>query len=250
MLQQPPHYSPRPQVTCPSTGRSLRLPSDTRQTEIQGGVAKPFFGFPSNSGRSLPLPSDTRQTEIRGGVAKPFFGFPSNSGRSLPLPSDTRQREIRAELRNRSLASLIDEMRTIADTWAMRIDDGFKYNRKFVTSNRPRSVPHKSCVLCKAAGRMFNSHDLIDCRYLSQSDKKTLGWSRLVTSDVCEDDEVDLYEYDTPENVFSDPAVRLVERDPVSHRVGVVQSPVLYTFYRQHPIAITLGTGATSLRLT
>ena len=127
----------------------------------------------------------------------------------------------------------------------MRIGDCFKYNRKVVTSSRRRSVPLKSYMLCKAAGRMFNGHELIDCRYLLQSDKKALGWSRLVTNDVCEDDEVDLYDGDTPENVFSDPAVRLVERDPVSHQVGVVQSPVLYTFYRQHPIAITLDSGAT-----
>ncbi|KAK2183670.1 hypothetical protein NP493_300g00016 [Ridgeia piscesae] len=60
------------------------------------------------------------------------------------------------------------------------------------------------------------------------------------------EDEDDLYDGDTPGNVFSDPAVRLVERDPVSHRVGVVQSSVLYTFYRQHPMAIIVDTGATT----
>ena len=153
------------------------------------------------------------------------------------LPLLVKQR-YGAELRNRSyaslkpeisqaLASFQDELRTIEDTRAMRIGDGFKDNRKVVTSSRRLSVPHRSCVLCKAAGRMFNSHDLIDCRYLPQSDKKALGWSRLVTNDVCEEDEGDLYDGDTPENVFSGPAVRLVERDPVSHRVGVVQSHVL-----------------------
>ena len=104
------------------------------------------------------------------------------------------------------------------------------------TTNRRQSFPHKSCVLCKA----------VDCRYLPQSDKKPLGWSRLVTYDVCEEDDDDLYDGDTVENVFSDPAVRLVERNPVSHRVGVVQSSVLYTFFRQHPMAITLDTGTTT----
>ncbi|KAK2174501.1 hypothetical protein NP493_798g00021 [Ridgeia piscesae] len=88
----------------------------------------------------------------------------------------------------------------------MRIGDGFMYNSK-VTSSRRQSVPHRSCVLCKAAGRAFNSHDLIDCRYLPQSTKKALGWSRLVTNDVCEEDEGDLYDGDTPENVFSGPAL-------------------------------------------
>ena len=119
------------------------------------------------------------------------------------------------------------------------------YNSK-VTSSRRQSVPHRSCVLCKAAGRAFNSHDLIDCRYLPQSTKKALGWSRLVTNDVCEEDEGDLYDGDTPENVFSGPAVRFGERDIASRRVSVVKSPVLYTFYRHHPMAITLDTGATT----
>ncbi|KAK2175802.1 hypothetical protein NP493_706g01008 [Ridgeia piscesae] len=92
------------------------------------------------------------------------------------LPLLVKQR-YGAELRNRSyaslkpeisqaLASFQDELRTIEDTRAMRIGDGFKDNRKVVTSSRRLSVPHRSCVLCKAAGRMFNSHDLIDCRYL------------------------------------------------------------------------------------
>ena len=109
----------------------------------------------------------------------------------------------------------------------MRIGDDFKYNRKVVISNRRQLFPHKLCVLCKAAGRMFNSHDLIDCRYLSQSDTKALGWSRLVTNDVCVEDEDDLYDDDTPENVLSDHAIRLVEPDLASRRmISVVQSHV------------------------
>ncbi|KAK2183671.1 hypothetical protein NP493_300g00017 [Ridgeia piscesae] len=75
------------------------------------------------------------------------------------LPLLVKQR-YGAELRNRSmaslkpeisqaLASLQDELCNIEDTRAMRIWDGFKYNRKVVASSRRRSVPHKSCVLCK-----------------------------------------------------------------------------------------------------
>ena len=67
-----------------------------------------------------------------------------------------------------------------------------------------------------------------------------------MTNEICDEVEDDQYDGDTLENVFSGPAVRLVERDPNSHRVDVVQSPVLYTFYRQHPMAITLDTGATT----
>ncbi|KAK2193761.1 hypothetical protein NP493_7g09017 [Ridgeia piscesae] len=124
-----------------------------------------------------------------------------------PWSSATCQTKIRAELRNRSLtsvkpeisqalASLQDELRTIEYTRAMRIGDGFKYNRNIVTSNKRLSFPRKSGVLCKAAGRMFNSHDSVDCRYLSQSDKKVLGWSRPVTNDIREEDDDHLYDGD------------------------------------------------------
>ena len=34
--------------------------------------------------------------------------------------------------------------------------------------------------------------------------------------------------------------------DPTAHRVSIVQSPVLHTFYHEHPIQLTLDTGATS----
>ena len=85
------------------------------------------------------------------------------------LPLLVKQR-YGAELRNRSLASvkpeisqalasLQDELRTIEDTRVVHTGDGFNYNHKVATSNRRQSVRRKSCVLCKAAGRTFNSHD-------------------------------------------------------------------------------------------
>ena len=91
-------------------------------------------------------------------------------------------------------------------------------------------------VVCVVQSCTTDVHDMIDCRYLPQSDKKALGWSRLVTSDVCEEDEDDLYDGDTHENVLSDPAIRFVERNPASRRISVVQSPM----------AITPETGATT----
>ena len=98
----------------------------------------------------------------------------NSTHRNIPLLVKQR---CGAELRNRYLASLNseisqaltslhDELRTVEDIQAMCIGDGFKCNRKGATSNRRRSFPQKSCVLYKAVGRMSNSHDLIDCRYL------------------------------------------------------------------------------------
>ena len=49
-----------------------------------------------------------------------------------------------------------------------------------------------------------NSHDLIVCRYLPQSDKKALGWSRRLTNDVCEEDKDVRYDADSHEDVVTD----------------------------------------------
>ena len=110
------------------------------------------------------------------------------------LPLIIKQR-YGAELCNRSLASLkpdisrafaffVDELRT---TRAMRSWVGFGYNRKSVSSNRRQTISHKSCVVRKTAGRMSNSYNLIECRYLSDSDKKAMGWLRLLTNDACDE---------------------------------------------------------------
>ena len=36
------------------------------------------------------------------------------------------------------------------------------------------------------------------------------------------------------------------DEEPAALRVSIVQSPVLNTFYHEHPVQLTLGTGATS----
>ena len=84
-----------------------------------------------------------------------------------------------SELRNKSLASLkpeisqalaslLEELRSIEDTKAMRIGS---FNPRRNPSNgqgQARRRPYLSCILCKTAGRPHNTHDLIDCvSYLS-----------------------------------------------------------------------------------
>ena len=128
----------------------------------------------------------------------------------------------------------------------MRIGGGFGYNSKTVSSNRRQTFSHKSCALCKTAGRTSNSHNLIEYHYLPYSDKKAFGWSRLVTNDACDGGEIDLCDNDEPENVINDHSARLIECGLSSRRVNVVQSPVLYTFYQHHPMVLTLDTGATT----
>ena len=140
---------------------------------------------------------------------------------------------------------------------------------KSVSSNRRQTFSHKSCILCKTAGRTSNIHNPIECRYLPDNDKKALGLLRPVTNDACDESEVDLCDDDELENVISNHSAclvdcglssrlvecglssrlvecglssRLVECGLSLRRVNVVQSPVLYTFYQHHPMALTLDT--------
>ncbi|KAI0215555.1 hypothetical protein LSAT2_032403, partial [Lamellibrachia satsuma] len=113
--------------------------------------------------------------------------------------------------RSRRTIPAPDQLRTIEDTRAVRTWGGFGYNRKSVSYNGRQTFSHKSCVLGKTAGRTSNGHNLIKCRYLPDNDKKASGWSRFVTSDVCDEGEVDLCDDDEPENVISDHSARLVE---------------------------------------
>ena len=101
--------------------------------------------------------------------------------------------------------------------------DGFKYNRSVITSSRH-----------------------IDRLPLRTSDRKALGWTRPVTNNIREEDEDILCDGDTPEDVVRDPTIHFVEREPASRRISVVQSSVLYTFYRHHSMTLTFNTGATT----
>ena len=65
-----------------------------------------------------------------------------------------------------------------------------------------------------------------------------------MTNDACDEGEVDICYDDEPKNVISDHSARLVECGLSSRRVNIVQSPVLYTFYQHHPMALTLDTSA------
>ena len=69
-----------------------------------------------------------------------------------------------------------------------------------------------------------------------------MGRSRLVCNNP---EECDSSEYDDHVtcDTLADPAP---PSDPSALRVSIVQSPVLHTFYENHPIPLTLDTGATS----
>ena len=145
------------------------------------------------------------------------------------------------------MTSLLDELRTIEDTQVLRTssDSIFSKRRGTPRSFTPRRSPFKSCTLCKTAGRPgVTTHNLIDCKYLSPYDKRSLGVSRLVT-DADDGDDVD----DDVESSFTehndDVPSALIDQ-PSAHRVNVIQSPFLNTYFQDHAVRLTLDTGATT----
>ena len=159
-----------------------------------------------------------------------------------------------SELRNKNLASLkpeisqalgplLDELRSIEDTKAMRVGNSAPSRNPSGVQGQPRRRPFLSCILCKTAGRPHTTHNLMDCRYLPDRDRRPWARSRLVMDDS-EEPGVDEYE---PLGESSDLVAPPVPgEEPAALRVSIVQSPVLYMFYHEHPVQLILDTGATS----
>ena len=159
-----------------------------------------------------------------------------------------------SELRNKTLASLkpeisqalgslLDELRSIEDTKAMRI--GSTAPRRHLNSGQgqPRQRAFFSCILCRTAGLTHNTHNLMKCRYLPDRNRRSWAWSCMVMDDP---DDLGAEECE-PLDESSDLVVPPVQgEEPAALRVSIVQSPVLNTFYHEHPVPLTLDTGATS----
>ena len=171
--------------------------------------------------------------------------------RGLPL---LVKQKYGSELRNKSLASikpeisqalasLLEELRSIEDTKAMRIGSFDPRRNPSNGQGQARRRPFLSCILCKTAGRPHNTHDLIDCRFLPERDKRPWARSRLVPDHP----DIPIDEAAEPVEAIDDVIVQAIRADePSALRVSIVQSPVLNTFYHEHPVQLTLDTGTTS----
>ena len=155
------------------------------------------------------------------------------------------------ELRNKTLASLkseisqalpslMDELRCIEDTQVQRAGT---FNPRRRSNTAPRKS-FKSCTLCKAAGRSSASnHNMSECKFLPENDRRAISRSRTMTSyddpDDLDDQSADCADFDEDEDsaLLDVPSVR---------RVGIAQSPTLKVYYGATPIALTIDTGATS----
>ena len=159
-----------------------------------------------------------------------------------------------SELRNKSLASLkpeisqalaslLDELRLIDETRTMRIGSTNQRRHPTNTPDNSRRKAFRSCILCKTAGRSHTTHDLMDCRYLPERDRRPWARTRLLSDDHDDSHPDDCEAFDPS---YDSVANAVQTDDSTAHRVSIVQSPVLHTFYHDRPIQLTLDTGATS----
>ena len=71
---------------------------------------------------------------------------------------------------SQTLGSLLDELRCIEDTKAMRIGSTTPRRNPSSGQGQPRRCPFLSCILCKTAGRPHTTCDLMDYHYLPDHD--------------------------------------------------------------------------------
>lgn len=265
---------------CPVISRNSIVKNSTSLNDIWHKIRQ-HFGFQSTGAHFLDLANITLQPDERPEDLfqrlTAFFednlltvnGGVSHHGEAVPADEDLTptlentivviwlqlihpglpllvKQKYGAELRNQSIASLkpeisqalsslLDELRCVEDTKAMRV-------RGYFRKDRPRQT--RSCILCKSANRPFNTHNLVDCRFLPDRDKKLLSLARLVAEVDTSSPETALESDCEPDNESVAQAVSV--DDPSALRVSIIQSPVLNCFFREHPVRLTLDTGATS----
>ena len=88
-----------------------------------------------------------------------------------------------------------------------------------MVSVQARRRPFLSCILCKTAGRPHNTHDLTDCRFLPERDKRPWARSHLVTDHP----DIPIDEAAEPVEATDDVIVQAIRADePSALRVSIV----------------------------
>ena len=167
------------------------------------------------------------------------------------LPRLVKQR-YGTELRARTLASiheevfqalpsLLDELQAAEDTRVLRSAARERPVQRPKPNNhtfQSRSLPKRSCPLCKEAGRPDN-HFLSKCLFLPQSDKLYLSKARHILGDQEESEHEDSCTEEDTCCTHKQQCGTVTLR-----RVNTKSSPHFSAFFKQHPLRITLDTGA------
>ena len=175
------------------------------------------------------------------------------------LPASVKQ-SYGTELRSRSLALLkpeispaldilLDEVRAAVETKVLRSTTQTKpyptrRNPPMQATRTPSSRKRPaSCSLGKQTGRN-DQHFLSRCPFLPPDDRSYLSTARLILDSFdIDNNPVDYEPYEVPE--YQDPLPAPTPTARISsRRFSSKLSPNLTAFYHQHPVKLTLDTGA------
>ena len=119
-------------------------------------------------------------------------------------------------------------------------------NRRPTTSQRPSQL-NKTCLLCKAANRPFQGHDISTCWFITKFDRMEI--SKALAVEV-EDDGSDVQEAEFQALQSIDQTRHTVDHaddQPITaQRVQCHTSPYFFAFYKDKSCKIVIDTGATS----
>ena len=127
-----------------------------------------------------------------------------------------------------------------------------KQDKRYGSRNSTNQI-QKNCVLCKAAGRTYQGHDIGSCWFLSKFDRMEITHSLQVSVDDDTDEEV--RHNDDFKAVTSIPVEKgrnSAKEDGKSFISSLTQhvqcdsSPFFYAFFKHHTCKIVIDTGATS----
>ena len=180
------------------------------------------------------------------------------------LPGLVKQR-YGSELRNKTLASLkpeissaldslVAELRASEGTHVLRMQmsrpSSSNYRRDNTSSTSYKkesstSYNNRSCCLCRAAGRQYNTHYLSQCRFLPESDRKRMNPRiRFVDTEVEEEDNA--CESDGDATCDNELFVDAPTPATLHRRVSTRKSPMINCYYKQFPARMCIDSGAES----
>ena len=152
---------------------------------------------------------------------------------------------------SQSMEALITELNAQEEISVHYTKSSFRRNTTTTKPNRDtrqqfKPPTSKSCIICKAANRKYQGHDLSTCFYLSKFEKAEAARALQITLDDevneiedCQDISAVLTETLNLETTNTDTSVDV-------RKVESSVSPYFYAFYEHHPCKIIVDTGATS----
>ena len=189
------------------------------------------------------------------------------------LPALVKQK-YGAELRNRTLASIKPEISQALNSMLEELSSGDNSRiSRLQTNDTRRRFPQsqsrnegKFCCLCRSANRpSYDSHNLLQCRYLPERDRRALQSSNIRNVKVLDNydnyDDMDNDEYDVTvphshlqiqhggeasvnANNNNDNSLFLDPPPAIARRVTTRKSPKMHCFYGHVPIILLLDSGA------